>query len=99
MKSMVAVLLIALTVTPSWAADTPRDNANTATKSARIEMLRARLGATSSTTASATLIEAESLLRQLRAAPADKESSLSAQLDAALARLELEIANAGRDRP
>lgn len=94
-------LLAALLLSASaWAADKPSmDDASIATKNAQVETLRARLSTVSSPNASATLIEAENLLRQLRAAPAAKRAPIAAQLDAALTRADLEIDAASRSRP
>lgn len=93
-----AALATTIFAAPAW-ADSPRDEANLAIHSARIEALRARAAHSPSANATATLIESENLLRQLRAAPPDKRSTLRAQLDAVLTRLELEIDAAGRGRP
>ncbi|HLO78995.1 MAG TPA: hypothetical protein VK196_21270 [Magnetospirillum sp.] len=73
-------------------------DADVALKAARVEAVRARLGTVSSPTASATLLEAENLLRQLRAAPPAKRDALASQLDAALSRADLEIDAASRAR-
>jgi hypothetical protein len=99
MKSAVLTLLAILALGfAAGAADRPSaiDDAVIATKAAQVETLRARLSTVSSLTASTSLIEAESLLRQLRAAPAAKRAPIAAQLDAALARTDLEIDAAGR---
>jgi len=88
-------LLALLTATPALAQSNAAD---IAVQSARLETLRARAAMTPSVTTSTTLIEAESLLRQLRQAPADKRQALSSQLDAALSRLDLEIDSASRFR-
>lgn len=71
--------------------DRPADDAYIAAKSAEIETMRARLGVDPSATASATLIEAEDLLRRLRQTPPAKQDAGRSQLDAALARLGLEL--------
>lgn len=92
-------MLTAITFGSSYAAD--RGNlheADLAAKSAQVEALRARASLSPSSTTASTLIEAENLLRQLREAKPDKRDALSAQLNAALARLELEIDTAGRSR-
>jgi len=70
--------------------------ADVAAKSAQVETLRARAAMAPSATTATTLIEAENLLRQYRAAEPGKRPSLRAQLEAALARLELEIESASR---
>ncbi|MGE5475266.1 MAG: hypothetical protein ACM3Q1_01305 [Bacteroidales bacterium] len=88
-----------LMVSTAWAADPLAEGAESAAKAAQIETLRVRLGAAPSPDATATLLEAENLLRQLGAAPATKRDALRAQLDTALARLELEADAAGRRRP
>lgn len=67
-----------------------------ATRAAQVETLRARLSLVSSPTASATLIDADDLLRQLRAAPAAKRAPIMSQLDAALARGDMEVDAAER---
>lgn len=69
-----------------------------AAQAARVETLRARVGTVSSPTAAATLIEADDLLRRLRAAPPAKRASLSAQLDAALTRGDFEVDFANRPK-
>lgn len=101
MKTLpLAILLAALSIFSAYATD--RDNAHEAdlaVKSAQVETLRARAAVHPSATTTATLIEAENLLRQLREAKPDKRGALRAQLEAALARLELEIDATGRERP
>lgn len=101
LRNTTIVLAALLMSATAWAADKPpaTDNATLATKSAQVETLRARLSTVSSPTASATLIEAENLLRQLRAAPPAKRGAIAAQLDAALTRADLEIDAAARTRP
>lgn len=101
MKTLAILLAAALFAAhgPAWAGDPSKtEEAELSTKSARVEILRARLATTYSPTASATLLEAENLLRQLRTSPANKRAALGAQLDAALVRLELEIDAASRDK-
>lgn len=99
---MLPTLLIAATLTIhglAWAADrTKAGDADLSVRSARVETLRARLGANPSATASATLIEAENLLRLFQRAPSDQKDAVRSQLDAALTRLDLEIDAAGRNR-
>lgn len=90
-------LLALLTAMPAQAQPKSSD-ADIAVQSARLETLRARAAMTPSTTTGSTLIEAESLLRQLRQASPDKRPALGSQLDAALGRLELEIDSANRSR-
>jgi hypothetical protein len=90
-------LLALLAVSPVQAQPKSSD-ADIAVQSARLETLRARAAMAPSSTTNTTLIEAESLLRQLRQASPDKRPALGAQLDAALGRLELEIDSASRNR-
>lgn len=76
------------------AADGPApssDNAYAAAKSAEIEMLKVRASANSALGAGPVLMEADDLLRRFRQAPAAEKGSLRSQLDAALARAELEL--------
>ena len=72
------------------------DSAWVAAKSAEIETMRVRLGTSPSTNATSTLIEVEDLLRRFKTAPADQKNSLRSQVDAAVARLELETTSNGR---
>lgn len=101
MKALpLAALLVAMSIYSAHASD--RGNAHEAdlaVKSAQVETLRARAAVHPSATTTGTLIEAENLLRQLREAKPDKRDALRAQLEAALARLELEIDAAGRGKP
>lgn len=90
-------LLALLAVSPVQAQPKSSD-ADIAVQSARLETLRARASMAPSSTTNTTLIEAESLLRQLRQASPDKRPALGSQLDAALGRLELEIDSASRNR-
>lgn len=90
-------LLALLTAMPALAQSKASD-ADIAVQSARLETLRARAAMAPSTTTGSTLIEAESLLRQLREATPDKRAALRSQLDAVLGRLELEIDSANRMR-
>lgn len=94
----IAVLLALLMLaghSPAWAAD----DTVIAVQSARIETLRARLATVSSPAASATLLEADSLLRQLHAAPPAGRPAIAAQLESALTRAELEIDSAKETSP
>lgn len=94
-----ALVLAALMAGPAFAADRINtDDADIAVKGAQVEALRARASLTPSAGTSAGLLEAEDLLRRLRQTPSDKRPALRSQLDAALARLELEIDAAGRAR-
>lgn len=93
-------LSVLLAATPALGKDAGKTGeADLAVQSARLETLRARAAMAPSSTTGATLIEAESLLRQLRQASPDRQSALRSQLDAALTRLELEIDAANRLRP
>jgi len=91
------VLSVLLAASPVLAQPKSSD-ADIAVQSARLETLRARAAMAPSSTTNTTLIEAESLLRQLRQASPDKRPALGSQLDAALGRLELEIDSASRNR-
>lgn len=90
--------LLALLAVSSVQAQPKSSDADIAVQSARLETLRARAAMAPSSTTNTTLIEAESLLRQLRQASPDKRPALGSQLDAALGRLELEIDSASRNR-
>jgi hypothetical protein len=93
------LLAALLLCSPAWAQDrTTVSDAMIAAQAARVETLRARVGTVSSPTASATLIEADNLLRQLRAAPPSKRAAIAAQLDAALTRGDLEVDAIGRSQ-
>lgn len=99
MRNAVLTLLAILALSFAAGAADRRaaiDDAAIATKSAQVETLRARLATVSSPNASASLIEAEDLLRQLRATPPAKRAPIAAQLDAALTRTDLEIDAAAR---
>ncbi|NFV78824.1 hypothetical protein [Magnetospirillum aberrantis] len=94
-----ALILGLLAVSPTWAADqAATDEADLASKTAQVELLRARAMVVSSASVNASLLEADDLLRQLRQAPPAKRALLRAQLDAALTRLDLEIDGASRGR-
>lgn len=96
---VLTVILCLLTAATAWAAESRNGHeADVAVKSAQIETLRARAATTPSATTGTTLIEADNLLRQYRAAPAGKRDALRSQLEAALGRLELEIDASGRER-
>lgn len=97
-RTLLALTLSLLLTTPAaWAAPVDQTyEADLAAKSAQVETLRARAAMAPSATPATTLIEVENLLRQYRAAEPGKRQSLRAQLEAALARLELEIETAGR---
>lgn len=96
----IALALVCLAAGPAHSADSMKTfEADLAAKSAQVEALRARSVLSPSPTTATTMIEADNLLRQLRAAPPDKRRALQAQLDAALVRLELEIDAAGRGKP
>ncbi|KAF0222735.1 MAG: hypothetical protein FD176_2412 [Rhodospirillaceae bacterium] len=100
MKHLALILALgAFVIGPAGAADRVQpEDADMATKSAQIESLRARASLSPAATTSATLIEADDLLRQLRQAPPDKRLALRSQLETALIRLELEIDAAGRGK-
>lgn len=74
------------------------EDAYAAAKSAEIDSMRVRLSAAPSASGTATLMEAEALLRRFRAAPPPEKATLRPQLDAAIATLSLELAN-GRTTP
>jgi hypothetical protein len=98
MKTLPVVALLAfLAPAIALAADRPGhttnpDDAWAAAKTAEIEVMRVRLGSTPSANAFASLIEAEDLLRRFKTAPVTQKSSLRSQVDASVARLELELA-------
>ncbi len=98
-RSLIPALVLSLLIGGAMAADKPRavssDNAYAAGKSAEIEMLKVRASANPSVGATSTLMEADDLLRRFRQAAAAEREGLRAQLDATLARAELEL---GRGR-
>lgn len=96
MRASILILLATLALAGTAQAGEAISDATIAAKAAQVETLRARLSTVSSPTASATLLEAESLLRQLGTAPADKRTLIAAQLDAAITRADLEIDAASR---
>lgn len=98
MKQLALATLLALSLSSAaLAGETAQAfQADLAAKSAQIETLRARASMSPSATTSGTLIEADNLLRQLREAPPERRQALRSQLEAALARLELEIDTANR---
>lgn len=99
MKTLIlGMLFTVLAAHPAMAQAPSTDEADVAAKGAQVEALRARSAHVPSANLATGLIEAENLLRQLRAAPAGKREALSAQLDAALVRLELELNQASRGR-
>ena len=93
MKRFAAAIVASLLLSaPALAAETTQSfQADLANKSAQLETLRARSAMNPAATTSATLIEADNLLRQLREASPDRRPALRSQLEAALVRLELEI--------
>lgn len=95
---LATLVLSALLAASPVLAQPKSSDADIAVQSARLETLRARAAMAPSSTTNTTLIEAESLLRQLRQASPDKRPALGSQLDAALGRLELEIDSASRNR-
>lgn len=101
LKHSIAIVmaLLLLGTEAGLAAETKgSDSADISIRSARVETVRARLATVSSPSAAATMLDADDLLRQLKAAPADKRAALAAQLDAALTRAELEIDMANRPK-
>jgi hypothetical protein len=97
MKKLPLALAILTLLSPLTAisADKPRSNPDEVYASNRavdLEVMRLRLGTNPSPGASATLIEAEDLLRRFRQAPAKDKPSLKSQLDAAVARMEMDAA-------
>ncbi len=97
-RSLIPALVLSLWIGGAVAADkpgSPSDNAYAATASAQIETLKVRASANPSIGATSTLMEADDLLRRFRQAPAAEKGGLRAQLDATLARAELEL---GRGR-
>lgn len=100
LKHSIAIVmaLLLLGAEAGLAAEKGSDSADISIRSARVETVRARLATVSSPSAAATMLDADDLLRQLKAAPADKRAALAAQLDAALTRAELEIDMANRPK-
>lgn len=96
MRASVLILLATLSLAGAARAGEAINDAGVTAKATQVELLRARLSTVSSPTASATLLEAENLLRQLRAAPPAKRTSIAAQLDAALVRGDMEVDAAKR---
>jgi len=93
-RSLIPALVLCLWVGGAMAADKPAtssDNAYAAAKSAEIETLKVRASANPSMGATATLMEADDLLRRFRQASAAEKGGLRAQLDATMARAELEL--------
>lgn len=93
---VLAALLLGAWAAPALAADkapAASENAYAAAKSAEIETLKARASMRPNAGSGATLMEADDLLRRYRLAPAAEKGGLRAQLDAALARAEMEISS------
>lgn len=93
-RSLIPVLALSLWIGGAMAADKPgasNDNAYAAAKSAEIETLKVRASSAPLGGATSTLMEADDLLRRFRQAPAAEKGSLRAQLDATMARAELEL--------
>lgn len=96
-RRLFPALAVFLWLGSALAADKPApsssDNAYAAAKAAEIETLKARASMTpqAGAGATATLMEADDLLRRFRQAPAAEKTSLRAQLDTTLARAELEL--------
>jgi hypothetical protein len=101
MKTLSVIALLAFLL-PAFAgaADKPApsnpDDAWAAAKSAEIETMRVRLGTSPSANSMATLFETEDLLRRFRTSPAAQKAAMRSQVDAAMARLEMEFATQGR---
>ena len=74
-------------------ANTSDDDAFATAKYAQIEVARFRSGAQPSPSVMASMIEAEDLLRRFREAPATQKPVLRSQLDAAVARLDMETSS------
>ena len=90
--ALLAFLAPAIAIAADKPASTSPDDAWVAAKSAEIEAMRVRLGTAPSANTMATLIEADDLLRQFRGESPARKSALRSQVDAAVARLELELA-------
>lgn len=85
---------LALGAGSALAADKPAaasDGAYAAAKSAEIETLKARASLNQASGLTPTLMEADDLLRRFRQASPAEKVSIRAQLDATLARAELEL--------
>jgi biopolymer transport protein ExbB/TolQ len=92
--ALALALSLSLSLGGALAADKPApsaDNAYAAAKSAEIETLKARASLNPSAGATSILMEADDQLRRFRQASAAEKASLRAQLDATLARAELEL--------
>lgn len=102
MRLILGALAVLLGASAAHAADPAvptGEDAYGAAKAAELETKRVRMSLNPTPSASATLIEAEQALsRYLRAAKGANEDA-RAQLDAALARLDMEIATGARTRP
>ncbi|CAA7619932.1 hypothetical protein [Magnetospirillum sp. UT-4] len=98
MRSLLVAAFLILAAAAPAAEPGSNHDADVAAKAAQLEMLRVRAATTPNATTSTTLIEADNLLSQYRAAPPAKRDPLRAQLDAALARLDLEISGAQSGR-
>lgn len=92
----VAIAFVVLSGLGATAAERPEsasaDAAFVATKAAAIETLRARLAANPSVAAGAILMEADDLLRRYQQAAPAQKTALRSQLDSALIRAELDLA-------
>jgi TolA-binding protein len=98
MKKLPYALAILALLSPmvAMSADKPAsssDDIYTANKSVEIEVVRLLLGGNPSPNITAIILDAEGLLRRVKEAPSDQKVSLRSQLDAAIARLEMETAN------
>ncbi|CDK97919.1 protein of unknown function [Magnetospirillum gryphiswaldense MSR-1 v2] len=89
------VILTLLSPLNAISADKPEANPDAVYASNRavdLEVMRLRLGTNPSPGATATLIEAEDLLRRFKQAPAKDKPALRSQIDAAVARMEMDAA-------
>jgi hypothetical protein len=92
---LVLTLLAALSPMTAISADKPPsspDEIYASNRAADLEVMRLRLGTNPSPGATATLIEAEDLLRRFKKAPAKDKPGLRSQIDAAVARMEMDAA-------
>ena len=97
MKRLPLALAILTLLSPLTAisADKPGSNSDeiyASNRAADLEVMRLRLGTNPTPGATATLIEAEDLLRRFKQAPAKEKPGLRSQIDAAVARMEMDAA-------
>jgi hypothetical protein len=88
---LIALSLWSMPLIADERADLSVDNSYASSVAAEIEIMRVRLGSNPSLSASATLMEADDLLRRFRQAPGNQKASIQSQLDSAMARAELEL--------